>query len=139
MDEFKRFFSEPRTLTILISSGIVGLFAGITQGVIQRRHGGWSGFFSSIFRGVMVSLIVGLAIESVVPSETMRLAIVGACAVVSEDIMAGLKALGRSLSVDPLGFIVRVLDAVRGRPTSTLSTPMPPAPSTPPQNEGEPK
>jgi hypothetical protein len=65
--------------------------------------------------GVAVAILVGLGLEDFIASETARLAIVGACAVVSEDIWAGLKAVGNSLRKDPLGFVMRLLDAVRGR------------------------
>jgi hypothetical protein len=111
----RKLFSEPQTLGIIVSSGIVGLLAGAAQGIVQKRHGGWLGFFSSLATGVTVAVLVGLAIQSSVSSETLRLAIVGAAAVMGEDIWAGLKMLGASLRKDPLGFLVRVLDAVRGR------------------------
>ena len=118
----KKLFTEPNTLAIILSSGIVGLIAGIAQGVVQKRHGGSGGFFSAIATGIVVSVIVGLAIADFVSSETMRFAIIGAAAVVSEDIWAGLKTLGVSLRADPFGFIFRVMDALRGRT---------PAPRTP--------
>lgn len=114
-DQFKKLFSEPQTLGIIVTSGTVGLFVGIAQGTIQRRHGGWPGFFSAAITGAVVAVITGLAIDSFVPSETVRMAIIGVCAVVSEDIWAGLKTLGRGVRSDPLGFVVRVLDALRGR------------------------
>lgn len=114
-DWAKKLFNEPHTLTIILTSGIIGLVTGIAQGIVQKRHGGWGGFVSAILTGIVVSVMVGLAIEGFVSSETLRLAIVGACAVVSEDIWNGLKTLGFGLRADPLGFIVRVLDALRGR------------------------
>lgn len=118
MFDWRRLFSEPHTLGIIITSGLVGIVTGAAQGAVQKRHGGWGGFFTAIMTAVVVSVIVGLAIEGFVVSETLRLAIVGACAVVSEDIWNGLKTLGFGLRKDPLGFIVRVLDAVRGREPS---------------------
>jgi hypothetical protein len=117
-DWAKKLFAEPQTLTIILTSGIIGLITGIAQGIVQKRHGGWGGFISAILTGIVVSVIVGLAIQGFVSSETLRLAIVGACAVVSEDIWNGLKTLGAGLRADPLGFVVRVLDAIRGRAPS---------------------
>lgn len=117
-DNLKKLFSEPQTLGIIITSGVAGFFVGVLQGIVQKRHGGWGGFFSAILTGIIVSVIVGLAIQSFVTSETLRLAIVGACAVVSEDIWNGLKTLGFGLRQDPFGFVVRVLDAIRGREPS---------------------
>jgi len=122
-DWLKKLFSEPQTVGIIVSSALVGLFAGLAQGVIAQRHGGWGGFLRAVLMGVAVAVIVGLGIEGFVPSETLRLAIVGACAVVSEDIWAGLRSLGSALRSDPLGFLVRVLDAVRGRDHAVRGAP----------------
>lgn len=114
-DWIKKLFNEPHTLGIIVSSAAVGAVAGLVQGVVEKRHGGWGGFLRAVLTGVVVAVIVGLGIEDFITSETARLAIVGACAVVSEDIWAGLKSLGNAMRKDPLGFIVHVLDAVRGR------------------------
>ena len=72
IDWIKRLFEDPRTFGAIITSGIIGLFAGVAQGVVQRRHGGWGGFVSAISTGVIVSVIVGLALQGLVPSETIR-------------------------------------------------------------------
>lgn len=111
----KKLFAEPQTLGIIVTSAVVGLFAGLAQGVVEKRHGGWGGFLRAVLTGTAVAVIVGLAIEGFVASETLRLAIVGGCAVVSEDIWMGLRTLGGTMRRDPLGFLVRVLDAIRGR------------------------
>ncbi len=130
MDWLKRLVNEPGTLIAIFSSGLVGFVIGMANGVIQRKHGGWSGFFSAICTGVSVSIIVGLGLQEYIKSEAFRLAIIGICAVIADDIWTGLKAFGSSLRTDPLGAIARLLDALRGR--STLSTP--PPPSVPPRH-----
>lgn len=137
----KKLFNEPATLGIIVTSGIVGLFVGVVQGNIQRRHGGWPGFFAFLATAVTVAVISGLAIQSFVASEPLRLAIVGICAVVSEDIFLGLKALGGGVRTDPIGFVVRVVDALRGRATAPRP-PVDPAayqPAPPIAGEGESK
>lgn len=122
-DWAKKLFSEPHTLGIILSSGVLGLIAGVYQGIVQKRHGGWGGFFSALVSGVVVSVLVGLAIEGWVPSETLRLAIIGAAAVVSEDMLAGLKTVAKAFGGDPVGVVFRVLDAMRGRtPTPRIPT-----------------
>lgn len=115
-DWAKKLFTEPHTLAIIISSGLIGLFAGFWQGIVQKRHGGWGGFAQAVISGIFVAVIVGLAIQGWVESEGMRFAIVGAAAVVSEDILAGLKTIGKSIKDDPFGAVFRILDAMRGRP-----------------------
>jgi hypothetical protein len=129
MDWLKRLFNEPVTLGVLVSSGMIGFAMGAVNGIIQRKHGGWQGFFSALFVGAGVALIVGLGIQDYVKSETFRLAIIGACAVVSDDIWAGLKTLGQGLRSDPLGSIFKVIDALRGK------APTPPPPTSPDNNE----
>lgn len=130
-DWFKKLFTEPSTLGIIVSSAIVGVIGGIAQGVVEKRHGGWGGFARAVLTGTMVAVIVGLGIEDFVRSETARLAIVGACAVVSEDIWAGMKALGAAVREDPLGFPVKLLDALRGRNQASGKT----EPGTPLSND----
>ncbi|QNK67749.1 hypothetical protein [Variovorax sp. PAMC26660] len=122
-DWLKKLFTEPQTLGIIVSSALVGLFAGLAQGVVEKRHGGWGGFFRAVLTGVAVAVFVGLGIEGFVTAETLRLAIVGACAVVSEDIWMGLRSIGGAMRNDPLGFAVRLLDALRGRDHSARTPP----------------
>lgn len=132
-DWLKKLFNEPQTLGLILTSGIVGLCVGIAQGTIQKRHGGWGGFFTSVVTAAVVAVIAGLALNDFIPSETARLAIIGVCAVVSEDIWCGIKTLGLGMRADPLGFIVRVLDALRGRePSARAMTSTPLAPERPP-------
>jgi hypothetical protein len=69
--------------------------------------------------GVAVSIIVGLGISDYVHSETFRLAIIGACAVVADDIWAGIQTLGQGLRTDPLGTTSRLIDALRGKSASS--------------------
>lgn len=115
MDWIKRFFNDPATVAVLASSGIVGFVVGIANGIIQKKHGGWAGFFSATFWGGVIAMLVGLAASGYVHSEALRLALVGVCAVISDDIRAGLKALGLGMRTDPLGTVARILDALRGR------------------------
>jgi hypothetical protein len=129
MDGWKRLFNEPGTLFAIFSSGMIGLGVGIANGVVQRKHGGWSGFFGAITVGVAVAVIVGLGVEDYIKSETLRLAIVGVCAVISDDIWNGLKTFGAGLRTDPLGSISRFIDALRGR--ATLGSSAPAVPSRP--------
>lgn len=116
MEWFKKFFSDPATLGVLGSSAVIGLVMGGAQGYIQKKHGGWPGFWTALFTGVAVALLVGLGIKDYVQSETFRLAIVAAAAIISEDVWAGLRAIGRLIREDPLGAVSRLIDALRGKP-----------------------
>lgn len=118
MEWLRKFFNDPLTVAAMVSSGVVGFVIGIANGVVQRKHGGWSGFVQALATAIAVAVIVGLGLEGYIKSETLRLAIIGVCAVISDDIVAGLKALGSGLRTDPLGTVSRVLDALRGRSAS---------------------
>lgn len=122
--DWKKFFSDPTTVVAMFTSGIIGLVIGIANGVVQKRHGGWAGFFAVIATGVSVALIVGLALVDYVKSETLRIAIIAICAVISDDIWAGFKSLGAGFKKNPIDFIMRVLGAIKGNP-------LPPAPTAP--------
>ena len=115
MDWLRKLFSEPGTLIAVASGAVVGLVVGIANGIIQRKHGGWIGFFSAILWGVIVSVLVGLLIQDYIPSEPLRLALVGMCAVISDDIVTGLKTFGQGLRNDPLGAVARLINALRGQ------------------------
>lgn len=118
--DFKKFFQEPGTITVLISSGFIGLLAGVANGVVQKKHGGWQGFFSSLLMGVLIAVIAGLAIQEYIKSEALRLAIVGGCAVIADDIVAGLRTFGEGVRTDPFGAVARLIDALRGRSTAAV-------------------
>lgn len=115
MDWLKKVFSDPGTLAVLFTSAVLGLIVGAASGFVQRKHGGWSGFFTAVFTGIAVAIIVGLGVKDYIQSETARLAIVGAAAVISDDIWAGLRAVGRLLREDPLGTVGKLLDVFRGK------------------------
>ena len=114
-DWLKRIFGDPLTLGTLFASGLVGLVMGISQGFVQKKHGGWPGFIGSIGTAVAVAIIVGLGLQDYITSEALRLSVVGLCAVISEDIWMGIRAIGRNLREDPIGTVVRLLEAIRGR------------------------
>lgn len=118
MDWVKKLFNDPATLVALATSGIIGFIVGIANGVVQKKHDGWGGFFAALVTAVAIACIVGLAISPYVSSEPVKLAIVGACSLISDDIRAGLKALGAGIRTDPLGTLVRIFDAIRARPAA---------------------
>lgn len=115
MDSWQKLFQKPETLFIMVSSGVVGFLAGIANGVIQMKHGGWPGFFRALFVGVLIAIIAGLGTSGYIQSEAARFAIVGVCAIISEDIWQGFKTFGRGVGSDPLGSIARVISAFRGQ------------------------
>jgi threonine/homoserine/homoserine lactone efflux protein len=123
MDWIRKVFSDPSTFFLAVTSGILGLIVGIANGVVQKRHGGWPAFFGAMATASVVAIIVGLGLSEYVKSEALRLAIIGVCAVISDDIWAGLRTFGASVRTDPIGSFWRVVDALRGRAASPHAAP----------------
>ena len=117
LDWIKKLFTEPTTLGVIVTSALLGLIMGLGAGVNQFENKRWAGIVRAALLGVCVAVIVGLGVADYVKNETARLAIVGACAAIGEDIWCGLKAVGRGMRTDPLGYLSRLLAALRGRPT----------------------
>lgn len=113
--DWRKFLTEPSTLLGVFTSACIGMIVGITQGVIQRKYGGWEGFASAILTAIVVSVLVGLTLQDYVRQETVRLALIGASAVIADDIWAGLRTIGKLVREDPLGVVARFLNALRGR------------------------
>jgi hypothetical protein len=129
MEWLRKFFHEPGTAIVMLTGGVLGLLVGIANGVIQKRYGGWSAFFASAASGTVIGIVAGLASFDYVKSETMRYAIIAICAIISDDIWAGLRTLGASVKSNPIETFFRVLDALRGRSVPPAVTPAPgPAP-----------
>jgi hypothetical protein len=138
MDFVRRLFEDERTLRVIIVSSVIGLIAGLAHGFVQLRYGGWRGFLAATLIAVVVANIVGLSIGEVIGSEMLKLSIIGMCAAASGDIWIGFKVLGRGLRTDPLGFVFRVLDALRGQPVrGKMPGPIQGTPTRPAPLEGE--
>lgn len=115
LDWLRKLFTEPTTLGVIVTSAFLGLIMGAGAGVSQFEHKRWFGIARAALMGMCVAVMVGLGVADYVGNETARLAIVGACAAIGEDIWCGLKTVGRGLRTDPLGYFSRLLDALRGR------------------------
>jgi hypothetical protein len=117
----KKIVNEPSTLVAIFSSGFVGFLVGVANGIVQKKHGGWGGFMGAVATGLAVAVIVGLGLQDYVKSEAFRLAIIGVCAVISNDIWAGFLAIGRLIREDPLGGLARIIQALRGQAVATAA------------------
>lgn len=122
MDWIRKFFSDPKTVITMFSSALLGFVVGTANGVIQKRHGGWPAFWSAMVTGTVIAIIVGLALSEYIRSEALRCAIIGFCALISDDILAGFRTMGAGFRNNPLEALGRLIDALRGKPA-----PLPPA------------
>lgn len=118
LDSWLEYLSiQSSTLALLITSALIGLFGSAVAGAAQFKHGGWGGVIKALAMGMGVAVLVGFGVSDYVQSQTLKFAIIGGCAAIAEDIWFGLKAMGTGLRTDPLGYVGRVVDALRGRPS----------------------
>lgn len=111
--------TDPTTDALLVTTagaGILGLLVGIARGLIEARHGSIRGWLAGIAAAVLVAVLLGWTLEAAHVPRSWQLPILGACAYIAEDVLAGLRVLGRMVRDDPLGGLMRILDALRGRP-----------------------
>ncbi|MGN6704411.1 MAG: hypothetical protein ACTHKB_15785 [Burkholderiaceae bacterium] len=104
-----------RLLFAFIMSSIAGVAVGVMRGIIQEKHGDWSGMVRGVLASILVAVLVGFSIDNLGLSVTLKSAIIGVSAFVADDVLLALLAMGRVLGRDPFGFIARVLSAYRGQ------------------------
>lgn len=119
MQRLEAFFSYisglSGTVSIVLTSMVLGLFGSSVAGAAQFKHGGWGGVIRALAMGMGIAVLVGFGVSDYVESQTLKFAIIGGCAAIAEDIWFGLKAMGTGLRSDPLAYVGRVLDALRGK------------------------
>ena len=110
----------------LVTAGVTGTLAlviGIFRAVINERHGGPRGLIRGILASIVVAVLVGWALTGFDLQLPVKLAIVGVCAYLADDILLGLVVIGSLFRDDPGSFIFKLFDALRGRPPSKDSPP----------------
>lgn len=109
---------DPDTEALLLTAGTtgaLGLVVGVFTGVIERRHGSIGAWLAGIAAAVLVAAMVGLALKPTGMDPMWQHLIVGCCAYLADDVLAGLRVLGTMVRTDPLGGAGRFLDALRGK------------------------
>lgn len=109
------------------AAGVIGLMVGIARGVIHNRHGSVGQWLGGVAAAVLVSVLLGWGLEALATPRAWQYPIIGACAYVADDVLAGLRTLGQMVRSDPIGGVMRVLDALRGRSVQPPAPPAPPA------------
>lgn len=96
------------------TSGLLGLVVGIAAGIVSKRYGDWRGWVRGLVSAVLVGALVGLGIHDSTLAAATQGAVIGACAFVAPDILDGLMQLASLIRADPIGFVRRVRNALRG-------------------------
>lgn len=105
-----------KVLAVAAPAGLIGLLIGIVTGIIKQRYGGWWGWTQGLASAVVVAMLVGLGIHDTGLSPTSQAAVIGLCAFIASDLLEGLLKLAALLRTDPMGFLARISEALRGRP-----------------------
>jgi uncharacterized membrane protein YfcA len=99
------------TLGALIGVAVTGL-----RTAFRRHWHDWREFVAGMAGAVLVSGLASLALQSIDLPQTMRIAIAGALAYVSDAILEGLSVIGQMIARNPLDAWRRLLAAIRGQP-----------------------
>jgi predicted permease len=112
MDEEKEI---ARLAFVFVFSCVVGIAVGVSRGIVQEKIGDWRIMVRSVTASILVAVFVGFALADTNFSLTMKSAITGVSALIADDVLLGLMALGKILGRDPFGFLSRVMAAYRGQ------------------------
>lgn len=98
-------------LGALIGVAVTGL-----RTAFRRRWHDWREFVAGLSGAVLVCVLTSLALQSIDIPQTMRVAIAGALAYVSDAILEGLSVIGQMVARNPLEAWRRILATLRGQP-----------------------
>jgi len=103
MDEFSEWLRQNVAAMVAVQSAVVGALMVILSGAAAEPPHSWREWVKVISVGVLVSVLIGWVVHENISNEMIRSAIIGACAVVSRDILAAAQSVGRKLAADPVG------------------------------------
>ena len=97
------------------TSGIVALLSGVARLIIQQKYGSWTIFLRGLLSSIVVGVMVGFAVEDYSAMTAGKLTLVAASAYLAEDLLVGFSIMGNLFRQDPLGFLYRIMDAIKGK------------------------
>lgn len=106
-----------QTVSAAVALGtLIGVAVTGLRTAFRRRWNDWREFVAGMAGAVLVSSLASLALQSMDMPQTMRIAIAGALAYVSDAILEGLSVIGQMIARNPLDAARRVLATLRGQP-----------------------
>lgn len=114
----------PETDAVFVTAaaaGVLGLVVGVLTGFIERRHGSMGAWLGGIAAAIVVAVLVAWGLKPTGLDPMWQSVLIGCCAYLAEDMLAGLRVLGSMIRNDPLSGLSRILDALRGRAPSSKS------------------
>lgn len=103
-----------KVIAVAVPAGGLGLVTGVVSGVIKQRYGSWQNWVKGLIGAVSVAVLVGLGIHDTSLGITTQAFIIGVCAFVSSDLIESVYQLATVARSDPVGFLQKVRDALRG-------------------------
>jgi len=103
MDEFSAWLQHNIAMMVAIQSAVIGVVMVILSGAAAEPPHSWREWVKVLSVGILVSVIIGWIAHENINNEMIRSAIIGACAVVSRDILAASQSVGKKLAADPAG------------------------------------
>lgn len=126
-----------QTVSAAVALGtLIGVAVTGLRTAFRRRWDDWREFVAGMAGAVLVSSLASLALQSMDMPQTMRIAIAGALAYVSDAILEGLSVIGQMIARNPLDAARRVLATLRGQSEPPRADDPPPA-NDPPRDGGE--
>ena len=95
---------------------LIGIAVAGLRTAFRRRWQDWREFAAGLAGAVLVSGLASLALQSMEMPQTMRVAMIGALAYISDAILEGLSVIGKMLARNPLDAARRVVAVLRGQP-----------------------
>lgn len=110
--------SELETVLFTASSaGVLALVIGVFRSIIQTKRG-WFNWTRGVITSILVGVTVGLGIDSLNIALTAKFAVVAVTAYLADDLLTGLLVVGSTFREDPMSFVKKLIDSLRGKGTS---------------------
>lgn len=102
-------------LTTAATTGTISLIVGVARGVIQEKHGSIGNWIRGITSSLIVGVSVGWWLNDSGLGVSTQAGIISVSAYVADDVLLGIIAIAGMFRKDPASFIVRLLNALRGK------------------------
>ncbi len=104
-----------KLVVIVAATGIGGFLVGVFRIFILGKYGGLLKYLASLCGSMLAATLAGLAIYPMDIPLTQKMLAVGLVSFVADDVLLAIMAISSQLRQDPIGFFVRVTNAIRGR------------------------
>ncbi len=94
--------------------GMIALLAGTARFAFSEKKSLWS-FFRGVMLAGFVGFMTGFGLQDSHLSEGVRFAIIGVTSFCADEVAMFLVAAATELRKDPLGYLSKIVDSLRGK------------------------